>query len=172
MPKPVLSGNVSIVRIPNTWLKVKLIVEQVAIFVLFIGTFGHFVSVLQAIGRHNIEQTSSGQICASTFDAGNKKRTAHRAVLQLVEKASQSFAPYGRERDCNHFRRRRVRRRKYFSRSERRIVRPWRTTEAQSAVPVSIGRLRPGDFVVKKGRREPFLTVSKAPGTLCPALSL
>ena len=33
---------------------------------------------------------------------------------QLVEKASQSFAPYGRERDCNHFRRRRVRRRKYF----------------------------------------------------------
>ena len=36
---------------------------------------------------------------------------------QLVEKASQSFAPYGRERDCNHFRRRRVRRRKYFSRS-------------------------------------------------------
>ena len=22
---------------------------------------------------------------------------------QLVEKASQSFAPYGRERDCNHF---------------------------------------------------------------------
>ena len=36
------------------------------------------------------------------------------AVSQLVEKASQSFAPYGRERDCDHFRRRRVRRRKYF----------------------------------------------------------
>ena len=34
-----------------------------------------------------------------------------------------------------------------------RIVRLWRTTEARSAVPVSIGRSRPGDFIVKKGRR-------------------
>src|SRR5699024_314971 len=81
---------------------------------------------------------------------------------------------YGRERDCNHFRRRRVRRRKYFSRSERRIGRLWRTTDAQSAAPVPIGRSRPGDFIVKKGRRGPFLTVSKLPvrgAFLCPGLS-
>ena len=116
-----------------------------------------------------------------------------RRPPQFVEKASQSFAPCGRERDCNHFRRRRVRRRKYFSRSECRIVRlggqPRVPNECEShslgeeeqrndralgfsrergicssrrrsAAPVSIGRSRPGDFIVKKGRREPFLTVS------------
>jgi len=32
----------------------------------------------------------------------------------------------------------------------------WRTTEAQSVAPVSIGRSRPGDFIVKKGRRGLF----------------
>ena len=45
------------------------------------------------------------------------KRSRSQDRLQLVEKASQSFAPYGRERDWDHFRRRRVRRRKYISRS-------------------------------------------------------
>ena len=47
-----------------------------------------------------------------------------------------------------------------FHGAQCRIVRLWRTTEARSAVPVSIGRSRPGDFIVKKGRRGPFLTVS------------
>ena len=37
-----------------------------------------------------------------------------------------------------------------------RIGRLWRTTEAQSAAPVSIGRLRPGDFIIKKDRRGLF----------------
>ena len=41
-----------------------------------------------------------------------KSRSCDR--LSACQKASQSFAPYGRERDWNHFRRRRVRRRKYF----------------------------------------------------------
>ena len=31
-----------------------------------------------------------------------------------------------------------------------RIGRLWRSTEAQNAAPVSIGRSRPGDFIVKK----------------------
>ena len=34
------------------------------------------------------------------------------------------------------------------------------SSRRRSAAPVSIGRSRPGDFIVKKGRREPFLTVS------------
>ena len=41
-------------------------------------------------------------------------------------------------------------------------------SEAQSEVLVSIGRSRPGDLIVKKGRRRPFLTVTperySAPG--------
>ena len=37
-------------------------------------------------------------------------------------------------------------------------------SEAQSEVLVSIGRSRPGDFIVKKGRRGLFLTVSSRPG--------
>ena len=55
-------------------------------------------------------------------------------------------------RDTKDRARRRVRRRKYFSRSERRIVRLWRTTEAQSAALVFIGRFEPfqrfGEFIV------------------------
>ena len=47
-----------------------------------------------------------------------------------------------------------------FRGAQCRIVRLWRTTEARSAAPVPIGRSRPGDFIVKKGRRGPFLTVS------------
>ena len=47
-----------------------------------------------------------------------------------------------------------------FRGAQCRIVRLGRTTEARSAAPVPIGRSRPGDFIVKKGRRGPFLTVS------------
>ena len=36
-------------------------------------------------------------------------------------------------------------------------------SEAQSEVLVSIGRSRPGDFIVKKGRRGLFLTYSERP---------
>ena len=50
----------------------------------------------------------------------------HRGCFQTVDKASQSFLPAGKKQ-FNHFHRRRVRRRKYFSLRECRYVRCRRT---------------------------------------------
>ena len=51
---------------------------------------------------------------------------------------------------------------KYFSRSERRIVRLWRSTEAQSEALVSIGRSRPGGLYCQKGRRGLFDSIRQS----------
>ena len=57
--------------------------------------------------------------------------------VQLVKKASQSFAPADAKAVWIRFLPRHVRGRKHFARSERRIVRYQRTTEAQNAAKLS-----------------------------------
>ena len=78
-------------------------------------------------------------------------RRGRRDELQLVKKGLAEFRVRRREINIIRFLPRHVRGGKHFARSERRIVRYQRTTEAQSAAKLS-----------RKSGKATFSTVSKS----------
>ena len=97
---------------------------------------------LRRAERHGIAFISSAAILYSISAAASSGMISPpqtgRATVCI--KSLAEFRGRSREINFNHFRRRRVRRRKYFSRSGVSNCPPWRTTEARSGVQVPLSK--------------------------------